>query len=138
MTSRTATQKPQRESIRFGTALAVVFDVQTCSSGGLDTTIVRCRQQLPRPCRGQLSCLLLWKFERRLQMLQRVTAAVVDNLGDCITDRCGSHVARRLLSVAAGRAVGPAAVRKPKSTLFEDEPAEQPAPQVQAQPPDTS
>ena len=76
--------------------------------------------------------------ERRLQMLQRVTTAVVDNLGDCITDRCGSHVARRLLSVAAGRAVGPAAVRKPKSTLFEDEQAEQPAPQVRAQPPDTS
>ncbi len=63
-------------------------------------------------------------------MLGRVCAAVVDNLGDCITDRCGSHVARRLLSVAAGRPVGPAAARKPKSELFEDEDAPTEQPQV--------
>lgn len=63
------------------------------------------------------------------QALGRVCAAVIDNLGDCVTDRCGSHVARRLLAVAAGRDVSPTQARKPKpSELFDDEdaPAEQP------------
>lgn len=66
------------------------------------------------------------------QALGRVTSAVIDNLGDCVTDRCGSFVARRLLAVGAGRAVAPAQGRKPKpSELFDEDEDAPEQPQVQ-------
>jgi hypothetical protein len=66
------------------------------------------------------------------QALGRVTVAVIDNLDECVTDRCGSFVARRLLAVGAGRAVAPAQGRKPKpSELFDDDDQAPEQPQVQ-------
>lgn len=57
------------------------------------------------------------------QVLNGCCDAIVDSLEACITDRCASHVARQLLSTAAGRDVSPPAgkAKIQPSVLFDDE-----------------